>query len=59
MKLNYIKVSIMKNLIRYNLENQITQKENNEVFMNITVKKQDLQKTRSIYLFGQHRNKRL
>lgn len=52
MKLNYIKVSIMKNLIRYNLENQITQKENNEVFMNITVKKQDLQKLAQFIYLG-------
>ena len=52
MKLNYIKVSIMKNLIRYNLENQITQKENNEVFMNITVKKQDLQKLAQFVYLG-------
>lgn len=52
MKLNYIKVSIMKNLIRYNLENQITQKENNEVFMNITVKKQDLEKLAQFIYLG-------
>ena len=42
----------MKNLIRYNLENQITQKENNEVFMNITVKKQDLQKLAQFIYLG-------
>lgn len=42
----------MKNLIRYNLENQITQKENNEVFMNITVKKQDLQKLAQFVYLG-------
>ncbi len=42
----------MKNLIRYNLENQITQKENNEVFMNITVKKQDLEKLAQFIYLG-------
>ena len=37
-------LSIIKYLIRKEQQNQITQKENNEVFIKITLKKQDLQK---------------
>ncbi len=45
-------LSIIKYLIRKEQQNQITQKENNEVFMNITVKKQDLQKLAQFIYLG-------
>ena len=43
---------LIKYLIRKEQQNQITQKENNEVFMNITVKKQDLQKLAQFIYLG-------
>lgn len=45
-------LSIIKYLIRKEQQNQITQKENNEVFMNITVKKQDLEKLAQFIYLG-------
>lgn len=45
-------LSIIKYLIRKEQQNQITQKENNEVFMNITLKKQDLQKLAQFIYLG-------